>query len=88
MLDAHGIDIDMEYERKKQEMDSGYDEVFVKPGTSMYGNTNQTPEQDAEEETKQGRPTLDDSERNSAPDNSDSGRLPKPSRPEGSEAQE
>lgn len=84
MLEAHGIDIDMEYERKKQEMDDGYDEVFVKPGTTAQ---NDDGDNGANNGGAVGRPTLDDSERNSAPDNSDSGRLPKPSNPDGSEAQ-
>lgn len=84
MLNAYGIDMDMEYEKRKRERDSGYDEVFVKPGTNPDGE--ETPEQ--EEDAKRGRPTLNDSERNSPVDNSDTGRNPKPSRPEGSEAQE
>lgn len=85
MLEAHGIDVEMEYERKKQEMDNGYDDVFVKPGTNPQNNS----EPDAVDGDVQiGRPTMDDSERNSAPDNSDTGRQPKPSRPEGSEAQD
>ena len=84
MLEAHGIDIEMEYERKKKELDDGYEDVFTKPGTtSQEQNNNQTSARDGEI----GRPTLDDSDRNSSPDNSDSGRLPKPSNPDGSEAQ-
>ena len=86
MLEAHGIDVDMEYERKQQEMDDGYDEVFAKPGTSVQANDQQDTAND--EDVTVGRPVLDDSERNSSPDNSDSGRLPKPSNPEGSEPQE
>lgn len=84
MLEAHGIDVDMEYERMKKEQDSGYDDVFVKPGTSNKPENDNT----SEGNKALGRPTLDDSDRNSSTDNSDTGRNPKPSRPEGSEAQE
>lgn len=85
MLEAHGIDVEMEYERKKQEAKDGYEEVFVKPGTNTQSDDGGAA---TDEDVKTGRPTLDDSQRNSSVDNSDSGRLPKPSNPEGSEAQE
>lgn len=85
MLEAHGIDVEMEYERKKQEAKDGYEEVFAKPGTNTQSDDGEAA---TDEDVKIGRPTLDDSERNSPVDTSDSGRLPKPSRPEGSEAQE
>lgn len=85
MLEAHGIDVEMEYERKKQEAKDGYEEVFVKPGTNTQSDDGEAA---TDEDVKTGRPTLDDSQRNSSVDNSDSGRLPKPSNPDGSEAQE
>jgi len=84
MLTAHGIDMDMEYELKKKERDSGYDDVFVKPGT----NVSDTDNNDSDGDGKIGRPKMDDSERNSPEDNAQTGAQPKPSNPEGSESQE
>ena len=84
MLEAHGIDIDLEYNRMKQERDNGYDEIFVKPGTN---NSQDTEEADSGNATI-GRPRMDDSERESDPGNSETGRQSKPSNPDGSEPQE
>ena len=42
----------------------------------------------SEGEAERGRPTLDNEERHSDPSKSQTGRQPKPSNPEGSEAQE
>ena len=84
MLEAHGVDADMEYERMKQEKENGYDDVFVKPGSSNKQDDNDT----SGNNTGRGRPTLDDSDRNSSTDNSETGRNPKPSSPNGSEKQE
>ena len=77
LLKNYGIDSVTEFEKKKKEADAGQNEVFVKPGSAPKEN-----------EGTIGRPTLDDSERNSDPGRSETGRNPKPSRPEGSEAQE
>ena len=85
LMDAFNLDANKEFEIKKSEHEAGYDEVFAKPGTNTQSNDSA---QDADGDGTIGRPTLDDSERNSSPDNSDSGRLPKPSNPDGSEAQE
>ena len=85
LMDAFNLDANKEFEIKKSEHEAGYDEVFAKPGTNTQSND---AAQDADGDGNIGRPTLDDSERNSSPDNSDSGRLPKPSNPDGSEAQE
>ena len=87
MLEAHGVDIEMEYNRKKQEIDDGYEDVFIKPGTSSQDASDGNSD-NGDGDTKIGRPTLSDDERNSTVDTSDSGRNPKPSNPEGSEAQE
>ena len=80
LLDSYHVDIETEYARKKEEIDSGKAEVFVAPGK----NTQETSDNDG----TIGRPTLDDSERQSDPGNSETGRQPKPSVPEGSEEQE
>ena len=83
LLENYHIDMQTEYELKKQENESGITETFVKPGinqadTQPSGDNGDTV----------GRPTLDDSERQSDPGNSETGRQPKPSNEEGSEAQE
>jgi len=80
LLDSYNVDIETEYQRKKEEINSGKAEVFVAPGKNNQGTDNN--------EGTIGRPTLDDSERQSDPGNSETGRNPKPSVPEGSEAQE
>ena len=76
MLQAHGMDMKQEAERRKKEKNDGIDDLFVAP------NQRQT-----KEEGTIGRPTLSDTERNSDTFNSMTGRHPKPSNPEGSEAQ-
>lgn len=80
LLDSYNVDIETEYQRKKEEINSGKAEVFVAPGKNNQDTDNN--------EGTIGRPTLDDSERQSDPGNSETGRNPKPSVPEGSEAQE
>ena len=85
LLDAHGVDIDTEFERKKEELKSGMTDVFVAPGKSATTTTNNP---SGDEDVPVGRPTLDDNERQSDPGNSETGRQPKPSVPEGSEPQE
>lgn len=77
LLKNYGIDVDTEFEKKKKEIESGQDEVFTKPGSKTNNN-----------EGTIGRPTLDDSERQSDPGNSETGRNPKPSSENGSEKQE
>ena len=86
MLEAHGIDVDMEYERKQREMDDGYDDVFVKPGTNSSAPNADAPEE--ENDGKIGRPRMDDGERTSDEENARTGAQPKPSNPDGSEPQE
>lgn len=83
MLEAHGIDVDMEYERKKQELEEGYDVIFAKPGTN-----NSEEEVTNDEDVQVGRPRKDDEERTSPEDNAKTGAQPKPSNPEGSEPQD
>lgn len=77
LLKNYGISVDTEFEKKKKEIAEGQQEVFVKPGSSSNDTTGKT-----------GRPTLDDSERQSDPGNSETGRNPKPSSENGSEKQE
>lgn len=83
LLKNYGIDSETEFEKKKKEIKAGQNEVFMKPGT----NVNQEQDNDNGENLV-GRPTLDDSERQSDPGNSETGRNPKPSSEEGSEKQE
>lgn len=73
LLQTHGYDMDQEMERKKAEG----------PVTSPVENS---AAQDASNggEDKQGRPEMDDTERNSDPLKSQTGKQPKPSNPEGS----
>ena len=73
MLQTHGYDMDQEMERKKAE----------EPVTPPVENP---AAQDASNggEGKQGRPEMDDTERNSDPLKSQTGKQPKPSNPEGS----
>lgn len=73
LLQTHGYDMDQEMERKKGEG----------PVTSPVENS---AAQDASNggEDKQGRPEMDDTERNSDPLKSQTGKQPKPSNPEGS----
>lgn len=76
MLQAHGMDMKQEAERRKKEKTDGIDELFIAPN-----------QRKDEEEQVIGRPTLSDTERNSDTANSITGRNPKPSNPDGSEAQ-
>lgn len=73
LLQTHGYDMDQEMERKKGEG----------PVTPPVENP---AAQDASNrgEDKQGRPEVDDTERNSDPLKSQTGKQPKPSNPEGS----
>lgn len=80
LLQVHGYDMGQEIERRKVEAKKGVDEVLAPRDTTSTSTE--------DEETKSGRPTLDDSERNSDPAKSVTGRQPKGSNPEGSEAQE
>lgn len=85
-LRTYGIDADAEFEQKKSEKEAGYDDVFTKPGTTTTKETGSNTDSDGDNPV--GRPTMDDSERNSDPGNSETGRQPKPSSESGSEKQE
>lgn len=82
LLTSYGHDFKLEVERRQEEMKNGTDEALSVPEKTA------TPQTDSTENTQRGRPTLDDNERASDPAKSQTGRQPKGSRPEGSEAQE
>lgn len=78
LLQTYGYDMGQEVERRKAEEADGTADVLTPPDKTE-GKTEDT------EEKKAGRPTMDDSERNSDPAKSVTGRQPKGSNPEGSE---
>ena len=84
LLESYNISIDTEKERKAKEQNEGVPQLFVAPGKSAQT----TDTNNNEESGTVGRPAMDDSERESDPGNSETGRQSKPSRPEGSEKQE
>lgn len=84
MLQIHGFDMKQEVERRKTEQADGVEEILT---VRDYKQDDILEDKD-NPKAKMGRPTLDDTERNSDPSHSDTGRNPKPSRPEGSEPQE
>lgn len=82
LMEAHGFNVQYEFEQKKKETENGYPEVFVAPNTKQAdANTGNPSGGDGEV----GRPVMDDSERASDPGNSETGAAPKPSSEEGSE---
>lgn len=74
LMESYGMDLKQEAERRKKEKEDGLDELFIAPNQRN-------------EDSVMGRPTLSDTERNSDTYNSMTGRQPKPSNPDGSEAQ-
>lgn len=80
LLQAYGYDMGQEVERRKSEDAKGIKQTLTPP-------LKDAPESSNEGGTV-GRPTLDDSERHSDPAQSVTGRQPKGSNPDGSEAQE
>lgn len=81
LLQVYGYDIGQEVERKKTEQSDGSAQIL----TPVSGK-NSTDNSNTSSDTRtRGRPTLDDSERQSDPSKSVTGRQPKGSRPEGSE---
>ena len=81
LLDSYHIDLNAEFEQKKNEQKDGMTDVFVVPGKSSGTSNNDNGDQ-------RGRPKMDDSERESDPGNSETGAQPKPSNEEGSDKQE
>ena len=80
LLQAYGYDMGQEVERRKTEDAKGVTETLTPR------ETNKTVTGDGGDAAR-GRPTMDDSERHSDPSKSVTGRQPKGSNPEGSEAQ-
>lgn len=80
LLQTHGFDFKQEYTRKEKEISDGSFAVLSKEAGTVQDNSDQT------EDKQKGRPTLTDDERESDPAKSVTGRAPKPSRPEGSQA--
>ena len=85
LMDAHGLNVESEFKLKQKEQEAGYNEVFVAPNSKNSANNNTS---DGSGDGENGRPILDDSERNSDPGNSETGAQPKPSSEEGSERKE
>lgn len=82
MMSTTGYSYELERNQREKEASDGTNEVFAPRDAAGSAADN------ASNETKQGRPTKDDSERKSDPEASARGRQPKPSNPEGSEPQE
>lgn len=81
LLTSYGHDPKLELERRQADIKNGvYESMTPQEPDAKTETTNDT-------ETTQGRPTLDDNERMSDPSKSETGRQPKGSNPEGSEAQ-
>ena len=77
MMETNGYSLDLEMEQREEEKKDRVDEVMV-PRDVEYQNNQQ------DGNGKVGRPTLDDTERTSDPENAIRGKQPKPSSPEGS----
>lgn len=75
MLEANGYSLDQERTQREKERDNGTDEIMT-ARESVAADSNAS--------NNVGRPQLDDSERTSDPESSETGRQPKPSSPEGS----
>lgn len=89
LLQTYGYDMGQEVERRKVEDAKGIPDTLTPPKTTYTTNDGSTTSNNGSDDTVTvGRPTLDDSERNSDPSKSITGRQPKGSNPEGSEAQE
>jgi len=89
LLQTYGYDMGQEVERRKVEDAKGISDTLTPPKTTYTTNDGSTTSNNSSDDTVTvGRPTLDDSERNSDPSKSITGRQPKGSNPEGSEAQE
>ena len=75
MMETHGYSIEVERENREKEKSNGTDETLVPRdiSNSTYVHTE-----------KVGRPTLDTEERTSDPASAVTGKMPKPSNPEGS----
>ena len=84
LMQSYGLDMNQEVERKKTEEAQGVHAVLA---PSDKDNCRETADKAADNGIR-GRPTLDEEERHSDPANSQTGRQPKPSNPDGSIEQE
>ena len=80
LMDSFGMDMEEQYEKKSSEEQRGIHEVLAP------SDKDNCLEKD-ESTNERGRPTLDDDERQSDPSKSITGRQPKASNPDGSDAQ-
>ena len=83
LLDTYGYDAMQEVERKKTEKKNGVAEYLSVVSTTGSGKPNEKP-QTTDGDNKGGRPEMDDTERSSDPLKSLTGKMPKPSSPNGS----
>lgn len=89
MMKTNGYSIEVESKLRQQEASDGTDEllmpreVLVKEDAASISTSNST-----DNNKKNGRPKLDNSDRKSDPEASSRGRQPKPSNPSGSEPQD
>lgn len=79
MMETNGYSIEKESKAREQESKDGLDETLAPRETLASNNS---------DNSQNGRPTLDDSDRKSDPEASARGRQPKPSNTDGSEPQE
>ena len=87
MLENYGYDMDEEVLNRKKESSDGVDEILLPRGGS--GATGSSGGESGEaplkvERSKMGRPEMDDEDRNSDPEDAQTGKQPKPSNPDGS----
>lgn len=85
MMEMNGYSLDVEKAQRTKEASDGTDEKMVPHSTTPVATVAAPSSSEEEDESQgRGRPKLDDDERKSDPQQSDSGSRPKPSRPEGS----
>lgn len=82
MMETNGYSIEVESKLRAQEAKDGMDETLAPRGTLNTNNSSDS------SEGRTGRPTEDNTDRKSDPEASARGRQPKPSNPDGSEAQD
>ena len=88
LLQTYGYDLKQEVERRKAEEEAGVVDTMTPPKSAPTTGNNTNTGKSGSDTVTVGRPTLDDSERNSDPAKSITGRQPKGSNPEGSDPQE
>ena len=81
LLESYKLDLTQEKERRTREKANALEELFAPRKNAYTSNTT-----DAGNDDAGGRPKKDDNNRISDPEKTETGRQPKPSRPEGSEA--